>query len=196
MTIWRRLSCPHILSAFLWILIAQKMVTSAQLPVIAHVRDLTVQEIETLRRLFENEDYLDQAQLHRRRHIDVSGLDILSPTYFEHLVSRCTANENLPQFGRKSYHHSTIPIHGSDVDGKASVPKDCMSVEGFPLAMRVLPSMLELHLRARLQHEMGLILDRKTTSTEQMKRIQSLLKQYGVETPNPNPTRVGYADSR
>ncbi|KAL9033811.1 MAG: hypothetical protein Q9180_005751 [Flavoplaca navasiana] len=101
-----------------------------------------------------------------------------STMYFEDLVSRFTSAESLPRVFRGGVESKSVPLFGLDADGRVSLPKDTVSGEGFALALQVLPKMVYYNLSVRLQQEMSLILESKTTDDTQMARVRSLLNQY------------------
>ncbi|KAL9630456.1 MAG: hypothetical protein Q9204_004712 [Flavoplaca sp. TL-2023a] len=116
---------------------------------------------------------------------------VLNPeTYFKDLVSRFTSGENLPRFTCEGAESKSVPLYGLDTDGRASLPKDTFSGEGLSLALEVLPEMFFYNLCVRLQQEMSLILESKTTDDTQMARVGSLLNQFGNTRPVLRETKI------
>ncbi|KAL8918527.1 MAG: hypothetical protein Q9172_005397 [Xanthocarpia lactea] len=100
------------------------------------------------------------------------------------LAALSTSDESLPRIGvvpdgPAGPLTETIPLYALDTDGKPSLLKNTVSGEGFALAMRVLPRMVYFNLCTRLQQEMSLMLETKTTDNTQVERVGSLLNQYG-----------------
>ncbi|KAL8721408.1 MAG: hypothetical protein Q9181_007711 [Wetmoreana brouardii] len=152
-----------------------------------HGRELTDQERETFYRLFPNAkagENLELKDYHYRLKFD--DRQTLDARYFESLVSLLTSAENLPRFGLPSDNDDanpgvnveTIPLYGVGADGRVLQPKGYTSGEGMVLAYRVLSNMSLFHSTSRLQHELRMMLDQKTTSNEQMERVHSILVQY------------------
>lgn len=147
-------------------------------------RQLTDQELETLASWrIKNPDFRIYASRPDRLEVEQShspdAQDLNPQTYFKDLVSKFTSAESLPRFTNTRGGSESIPLYGLDTDGRPSLPKDTASGEGFALAMRVLPRMLYYNLGVRLQREMSLMLENRTTDDTQMERVRSLLKQYG-----------------
>lgn len=105
--------------------------------------------------------------------------DLNPETYFEDLVSRFTSAESLRTFSGDRNGSESIPLHELGPDGRPSLPKNTVSGEGLALTMRVLPRMLYYNFCVRLQQEMSLMLESKTTDDTQMERVRCLLNQYG-----------------
>lgn len=121
--------------------------------------------------------------LHVERINDPNAQVLNSKTYFEDLVSRFTSNESLARLTRNQRDSKSVPLYGLDANGGASLIKDTMSGDGLALALGVLPRMLYYNLCVRLQQEMSLILESKTTDDTQLARVGSLLNQYGNTHP-------------
>ncbi len=111
--------------------------------------------------------------------------DFLSPGYFEHLVHAYT---NMESFVR--IHPSIRDRTDEDQNDSGSVPLfrridqsgqlksiDIESDEGLPIAVRISMTIVPSYLAAQLQQEISKMVDQKTTTSEQVDHIRSLLEQ-------------------
>lgn len=125
-------------------------------------------------------------------------MNFQSPEYFKDLVLRFTSSKNLAQIGVDQNNETTgdtetIPLYQSNGEGEVEL-NDTASGEGIALAMRILPAMVGLHVHVRLQQELSSILDRKSTSNEQLERVGALLDQHGNSASKAKPGVVSYTD--
>ncbi|KAL8860977.1 MAG: hypothetical protein Q9178_002490 [Gyalolechia marmorata] len=162
--------------------------STAQWPV-GSQRQLTEEEKRTFLALFPDQDsagriVYDTCNWELLDELSVSS-PIPSPHYFQALVSKCTLADSLGRFSRKGVmEHGEgkgfINLFGQDKDDELLMPSAEDSIGRLALSLCVLSNLLRVHLTQQLQHETRLILEQKTTSTQQMDRIRGLVADYGA----------------
>lgn len=116
-----------------------------------------------------------------------------SPEYFEDLVLKSTAIESLTHVGNDTIDEvsslpinddntrvSSLPLYQKNGSGKVLMPQTIGPSEGLGLSLRVLSNMVGTHLEMQLQHETRMILEQKTTSSEQIERLSGTMRDYGA----------------
>ena len=162
-------------------------------------RQLTDKELEILGFLPSDDGTIEWSIIGHPNYFQVENINdpnaqvLNSKTYFEDLVSRFTSADSFPRIIRAQVESEYVPLYGLDANGRASLPKDTVSGEGLALALEVLARMFYYNLCVRLQQEMSLILESKTTDDTQMARVGSLLKRYGNILPLPGGSGHGQA---
>lgn len=144
-------------------------------------RQLTPEENETFQRLFPDEAALKH-RTHRQGLVILDQKQICSPEYYKDLVLKCTSKEVLPWICCCDLDgdEGSISLFRFNARGELLMPMRYNSAEGRALSLFVLNRLVGVHLDIKLQHETRMIVEQKTTSSEQMKRIGSLLEEYGA----------------
>ncbi len=123
--------------------------------------------------------------------------DFLSPGYFEHRVQAYTNVESFVRIHPSTEDSTVDESTDEDQNDSGSVPLfrrtnqsgqlesiDFNADRGLPMALRISMSIVLNHLNARIQREISNLVDKKTTTSEQVERIRSLLEQYGKTVPS------------
>ena len=153
----------------------------ADLPKVANRRQLTETETETLRRIFligqENEPPFSIIEDWGKP--PPCDFQLSTPAYFERLFTMSVDSTCLPSIcDIEDRETGTVPIYECNATREVVLPVDQWAPEGLALSLRILPRMLTAHLSTRLQHELRLMMEVKTTSEEQVNRVASLLDRY------------------
>ena len=156
-------------------------------------RQLTSEEEKILHHLFPDEETLQWPTFLSPKVPVLEQGRISSPNYFEDLVSKTTAIESLTHVTpnpRLRYRTkflspidddtSSLPLYQENGNGKVLMPQTIGSSEGLGMSLRVLSNMVGTHLEMQMQHETRMILEQKTTSSEQIARISGTMRDYGT----------------
>ena len=171
-------------------------------------RQLTAEEEKILHHCFPNERDLNWVKFFSPSVPVLEQGRMSSPEYFEDLVLKSTAIESLTHVGNErndtiikvSYlpinedhtrvsslpinddntRVSSLPLYQNNGSGKVLMPQTIGPSEGLGLSLRVLSNMVGTHLEMQLQHETRMILEQKTTSSEQIERLSGTMRDYGA----------------
>ncbi|KAL8715700.1 MAG: hypothetical protein Q9220_000367 [cf. Caloplaca sp. 1 TL-2023] len=119
-----------------------------------------------------------------------------SPGYFEELVRGCTQTDALAVGFGNPFLGAKLPLLDYDVEGSPQLPSITMpflSEHNAALCAFILSHLTRTHLQWQLQYETNLILERRTTSEEQIERVRNLLRSYEKQIEAYDPSsRYGY----
>ena len=161
------------------------------------VRQLTAEEEKILHHFVPNELKLRWANFFSPSVPVLEQGQMSSPEYFEDLVLKSTAIESLTHVGNDTNDDddtevsslpinddntrvSSLPLYQKNGSGKVLMPQTIGPSEGLGLSLRVLSNMVGTHLEMQLQHETRMILEQKTTSSEQIERLSGTMRDYGA----------------
>lgn len=148
-------------------------------------RQLTAEEEKILHHCFPNEEELRWVKFFSPSVPVLEQGRMSSPEYFEDLVLKSTAIESLTNVGNEFIDDhdtrvSSLPLYQKNGSGKVLMPQTIGPSEGLGLSLRVLSNMVGTHLEMQLQHETRMILEQKTTSSEQIERLSGMMRDYGA----------------
>lgn len=144
-------------------------------------RQLAAEEERILHLSFPNERAMRWPRFRSPKVPVLEQGQMSSPEYYKSLVSKSAAIESLTHAENDDDDEvPSFPLYQNNGSGKALMPQTPGSSEGLGLSLRVLSNIVGTHLEMQMQHETRMILEQKTTSSEQIERISGTMRDYGA----------------